>query len=142
VSILADGGHHPDVTVTGGAVTLDSQISHALVGLPYRSEIETLDLAPMAGQGSARGKQKRIGGVDLDLYQFSGGEVGRLGGEMDTIPARQVGDVMNDGPPVRTEVMRLNFPGDWRKEARVGTRQVLPLPFTVRSLVARIEVTD
>ncbi len=140
VSVLADHAAHPDCVVQESAITLEAPASYVLVGFPYVSEIETLDLAPRAAQGSGRGKLKRIAGVDLDLYQSSGGEIGR--GMFDPITIRKTTDVMDEGSPLETKIHRLNFPGDWRKEARVTTRQTAPLPFTVRSLTARIEVTD
>lgn len=142
VSVLADGAVHPERTVENGRIALASSVSAALAGFPYWSEIETLDLLPRAAQGAGRGKMKRVSTVDLDLFQSSGGQIGQAGGQMATLVARSVGDGMNSGPPLQTSMQRVPFPGNWNKEARVKTRQTLPLPFTPRSLVARIEVTD
>ncbi|MDR3077659.1 MAG: hypothetical protein LBV15_02720 [Planctomycetota bacterium] len=49
VACLADGNVYENLTVAGGSVTLPEPAGKAIVGLPYRAELETLELEPADG---------------------------------------------------------------------------------------------
>ena len=61
VSVLADGAVHPDVTVTGGQITLTRPAAKVQAGpLTIRSLVRMLSPEAGGGPGPAAGKTKRV----------------------------------------------------------------------------------
>ena len=73
VAVLADGAVHPNRTVTSGAITLQLAASVVNVGLPYTATIKTMPIEAGAQDGTAQGKEQRINGIVLDLFETGAG---------------------------------------------------------------------
>lgn len=77
VAGVADGVAFSGKTVSaGGTITLDSAASHVIAGLPYVSDLETLNIEYDTGSGTAQGRKKRVAEVVLRLENSRGGYVG------------------------------------------------------------------
>ena len=143
VAILADGIVQDSKVVSGGSITLDTAASVVHVGLPYTSELEPLDLQGGAVEGSSQGKNKRIHGISLYLYQSSGGEIGQDSATTERIFFTEENEYDDEAIPLYTGIKDdFNFAGDWRLEGRVYIKHDDPLPFTVLSILPRYRVED
>jgi len=134
VSILADGAPEPNQVVTGGAITRSTLSSVVIVGIPYESILEPLDLELKIESGSAQGKRKKIHQILVRFYKTLGANVGSKEGTIDTIPFRTPGDPMGKSPPLFTGDKMVPFPGGWDRHGYIRITQSQPLPLTVLAI--------
>lgn len=138
VSILGNGSVYPQKVVTGGAVSLSPAASIVHVGLPYVSEIETLNIELPQRDGSLQGRKVKINEVIVRVLNSRGMKIGPSDGSvMDDLTLRtgeKLGDPMNlfSGDAIQT------FQGGYEDFGRVLIRQSDPLPMTVASVIPRV----
>jgi hypothetical protein len=134
VVALVDGNVVEDLEVTAGSVSVAEEqnwsrygaIIH--VGLPYDSDLETLDIA------HERTRQKVVAKVFVELDYSRGGEVGEsLDGDMYEVQRRDVDDEYLTTIPKRHDE-EVAITGKWGTGGRVAFRQSHPLPVTVLGL--------
>lgn len=146
-AVARTGPAAADLVVTGGAIDLDpgafpdgASVVH--VGLPYVSELETLDLGPGAGKT----RVKSIGEVAVEFEDTAGGWVGQ---KLPTDPAkptkgleelrmREVSDGF--GPPgLKSGVWKIPTPAEWNVGGRVVVKQIDPLPMTILAVTRMVD---
>jgi hypothetical protein len=139
VSILTDGGVHPDEIVTsGGVVTLDYDAEVVHIGFPYTGLVEPM---PLQNQRINFGQKRRVHHVSLSLYQTLGCKVGCCEDNLETVQFRDDSIPLDQAPPVFTgEKDRIAVQGSMTTDARVVVVQDQPLPFTLVNLAAHMEV--
>lgn len=142
VSVLADGSTHGDVTVSGGAITLDRSASKVHIGYPYTSTIETLRLEAGAEDGVSQGKIKRIHGVTVRFLDTVGAEVGPDTANLDRIPFRDSSMDMDTAVPMFSGDKEIFFPSGYDNDARVVVRQSQALPMTITAIMRRSNTFD
>ena len=141
VGILADGQvvtnglDTPFTVVTGGAVTLDRLYSVIHVGLPYVSDLETLDLEVVNGETLAD-KNKRVTDVTLNLEATRGLHAGESFTELTELPP----DLPDYGQtmPLITDKRIVRIQSTWNLGGRTCVRQRYPLPATVLAIVPHV----
>jgi hypothetical protein len=147
VSVFADGfvvasPNNPSLetlTVTSGAITLPECHVKIHVGLPYISDIETLDIDSPSGESLAN-KKTLVTEAFMHVFETRGLWVGTeeptsgLNGLSEILP-REVSDGYDDPPPLKTEVVDVKIRGDWKRFGGVFIRQVDPLPMTINSIM-------
>ena len=146
VHILANGTVHPPLVVLGGAIVLNTNYSHVVIGLQYISEIRPL-LADLPLQdGTAFGRVQRVTNVDIDFYRSLGIYLGRddtTDGEHEEEHAFRIpGDLMGQQVPLFTGIKHIDFPEGFDRKAEYFIRQYQPLPLTVRGVVDTIEAFE
>lgn len=148
ISVFADGfvaanpnnAAYQTVTVTNGIATLDKPYGVVHAGLPYTSDLETLDLDVPSGESLAD-KKKLLQRVTLFVEAARGVFVGPA---LPTTDASQTG--MNElkvrnaetyNEPVRliTGTVDVNIRPTWEAAGRVAVRQTDPLPLAVLAVV-------
>ena len=137
--VVVDGATHPDKVVSGGGFTLDAPGFDVIVGLPYMTEVVSLDLLAEGPQGSARAMKKRIVRVDVDLYRSQGAEIGVEGEALEVIEERDTGDAMDRPPALFSGVRQVNVEGGHAFIRRVHIRQTRPLPLQLRAIIPKLE---
>ena len=144
VAVLADGAVHPNRTVTSGAITLQLAASVVNVGLPYVATIKTMPIEAGAQDGTAQGKEQRINGIVLDLFETGAGLwYGPNTTDMDEYAVRSSGDAMDAPVPLFTgQTDRLAWPGEYEKGTQMVVQHRLPLPCTVRALLPQLHTYD
>ena len=144
VAVLVDGAVHPNRTVTSGAITLQLAASVVNVGLPYTATIKTMPIEAGAQDGTAQGKEQRINGIVLDLFETGAGLwYGPNTIDMDEYAMRSSGDDMDAPIPLFTgQTDRLAWPGEYEKGAQMVVQHRLPLPCTVRALLPQMHTYD
>lgn len=144
VSILTDGGPVPDKTVSSGAITLDTGASVIHVGMPFVSDLETLNPEiQLRDSPTAQGALKRTTSVTLRLNDSIGGKMGPDKDNLtdldfvdDTVPLGQP-------PPLFSgDTDEESFDGPYDKNVHVFIRQSQPLPFTLLAIIANTEFDE
>ena len=102
VAVLSDGFVQPDVTVSGGQVTLEQAASVVHLGYNFNSRIKLL--RPEAGSqiGTAIGKTRRVHRVAIQLLRSMGMSIGENFTDMKDLIFRTSGNATNTAVPLFT----------------------------------------
>jgi hypothetical protein len=153
VSVLGDGfvvanpnnEAYVQVQVVGGVVTLERPYGVIHVGLPFLSDIQTLDIDTPQGETIAD-KKKYTGAVTMHLEASRGLFVGPKPPEenvrnltddlvYDLYELKIREDESMDEPPrLISKQVTVNLAAEWNSNGRVFIRQIDPLPLTVLSV--------
>ena len=149
VSILGDGyvvaspnnDSYVVVSVNNGEVILDKPYGVLHIGLPYLSDIETLDIDTANGETLAD-KDKIVNKVNLYVEDTRGIWSGPNPPEDDTIdPLESLVEMKirneedYDSPvSLKTDVVGVNIEAEWNSNGRVFVRQVDPIPMSILSI--------
>jgi hypothetical protein len=140
VKVVADGNIYSDLVVSSGSVTVPTQISKAIVGLPYTQDLGTLRYEYQTQQGTVQDKIEQVKSVYVRMRKT---RYLKVAPDADT----QFTEIKFRTDEDMYEPTRL-FTGD--KEAdlfastniyggKVFFRSDEPSPVTIQSVVARIE---
>lgn len=142
VSILADGATHPNRTVSSGSITLARSANVVHIGLPYESNIDTLNIEAGSADGTSQGKTKRIHRIALRLYKTLGLKFGPNADSLDVMTFRTSADATNSPPALFTGDKSINWNGYYETEGKMYFRQDQPLPFTLLGLFPQLVTQD
>ena len=140
VKIWGDGAIIPDEIVVSGAITLDSAVSVAQVGLPYKHRGKTLRITGGSESGTVIGKKKRnyeITFVLLDSYVFKYGPEDSKLIEKDF---RVVADAAGSGAPLFTGEETMRIEGGWEEDSRIIFESDEPAPFTLLAIAPNVSI--
>lgn len=129
------------LTVAGGQIVMDGCFPVVHVGLPYISDLETLDIDTTNGE-TLINKQKNITGVTMDVQDTRGVFAGPKPPTDDSVdPLERLLEVKiredeDYGEPneLANGTMEINIDSEWNSNGRVFVRQVDPLPMTILSI--------
>ncbi len=130
VNALADGNVIENLTVTGGQVTLDNAASDVLIGLPYISEIVTMEPVVDTDRGTSHGMMSTIQNVHIHLRESRGVLCGPTTDGLYEIPFRGFEDY-NEATQPFSGIKRISITPVNTRNASLVIRQVYPLPMTV-----------
>lgn len=150
VSVLGDGAviaspynpKYAPIVVTSGTITLPKACAVINAGLPYFSDIETLDIDNAQGATIAD-KGKIVNRLTLFLENSRGGFIGDRPPTNDALnPLENLIEipppepaVYGTTPALSTGKSFINIPAGWNKSGRVFIRQIDPLPLSVLAVV-------
>jgi hypothetical protein len=138
-NVIANGIDAPLTVVTGGAITLEQPHFVIHVGLPYVSDLETLDLELDGGETLAS-KKKLVNNVTVHVEAARGLWVGE---DKDHLSEwRQRTATLNYGLPIPlfTGKIEVAIRSTWNTGGRVFLRQRDPLPLTVLNVIPNVSV--
>ena len=155
ISVLGDGfvAASPNnkgavtVTVTGGLATLDRPYAIIHAGLPYVSDIETLDLMNAGGQPLIT-QNKLVKDVTLIVEESRGIFIGAKPPDVDTGDNATLGlnelktresEEMEQPVALATGPVNVSTEGFWNDAGRGFIRQVDPVPLTVLAVIPNVE---
>lgn len=150
VSVFADGyvvgspnnPSYTTYTVTGGQITLDRPYVVIHVGLPYLSDLETLNIDTSQGE-TLSDKQKLITAVTAHVDESRGFWTGAKPPTDDDTDAlenlveaqvRQDED-MDEPVSLTNDPVEVNIAGEYNNNGRVFIRNTEPVPLTILSVV-------
>ncbi|HJU38189.1 MAG TPA: hypothetical protein VJ724_01355, partial [Tahibacter sp.] len=141
VSVYADGNVHPSRVVVDGAITLQDPAGVVVVGLPYCSDLETLELNVIGGE-SVRAKQKLVTELGVQVQETRNIVAGTSfdPDRMMEWKPRDEDDGYLDPVSELTGIARVNLLGDWLANGHVCIRQNLPLPITVLAVIPKVDI--
>ena len=141
VAVLADGAKVTGLTVSGGSITLTVPASRVHVGLPYVSELETLDIEYLSQTGLTRDKIRDAKSVVLSLKDTTGLWVGPSSDRIVEVDVRS-SEALDTATQLFTgEVEKSLYSGTGR-QSRVYIRNADPLPCTVTAIMIRGEAGE
>lgn len=135
VNVVADGNLVEGLVVAGGEVTLPAPAMIVRVGLPYVSDLETLDVSG----GDVRGRPKIVTKIRLEVERARGVEAGRDLAHLAAWRQRAVADAWG-AIPLFTGDVELVPGGEWAKTGRAAVRQRHPFPVTVLGVTREVEL--
>lgn len=146
VSVVGDGfvvanpnnSSYSEISVSSGAITLDKPYTVIHVGLPYISDIETLNIDTVQGETMAD-KKKMVSKVSVFVESSRGLFAGSQAPSDDSVDPLEGlyeyklrNDEGYDDPvELKTETIDVNISGEWNSNGRVFIRQVDPLPISI-----------
>ena len=137
VIVNADGGIVQNLVVRNGSITLPDAASNVIVGLPYTFEIETLNLE---GENT-QGLKKVINFVHAKIHK-SREDFCFVGSDDLGYQNPRVYDSINDSDLLVSCDVSATIDADATTNATVKIRQELPLPLTILSISATVDVQD
>lgn len=149
VSVFADGyvvaspnnDDYDTLTVTTGQITLPEPHAVIQVGLPYISDVETLNID--TPDASLTGKKKLVSRVHLKVEKSRGIWVGCSPPTDDASDplenleeyfSRSAGEAYDTPPELITDDVDIDIRTEWSSNGRIFIRQVDPLPLTILSI--------
>lgn len=117
----------------GGVLELGAYYAWGYVGIPYESEMETLDL-DASDNRTLTDARKLINRLGIAFHETKGGFFGGKNAvelkDFEELTTR-VNQSIEEEDPNANEHFVLNIPNEWEKTGRVKIKQVDPLPMTV-----------
>jgi hypothetical protein len=140
VVILSDGNVVNGRTVTGGTITIDTPGAVVLIGLPYESEAQTLEVN-VPNQETISDKAKIIKAVTAVLLETRGGWYGRSASDADLweFKPRQDTDDYGAIQPLTGKVTQI-ITDAWSGNGQITVVQRDPLPMNILALIPRVDV--
>lgn len=142
VDVLADGASHPQVEVASGAITLDRPALVAHIGEPCPAKIKPMRIEAGAGDGTAKGKIKRIHKMRISLVDTVGGESGPDDDHLDEILFRDASMDQDEPIPPFTGEKELAWPDGYSKDGNIMYVNDQPLPATVAAFLPQLHTQD
>lgn len=142
VGVWVDGAAHPDVVVTDGKITLDSEYNIITYGLRYNSDGETMPIEAGAADGSAQTKIKRVSRLGFILLDTLGLKYGADENSLTEILFRLWGQDWGTATPMFTGAVRERFESDFDRLGQVFFRADTMAPATVLGLTMQLNTED
>ena len=139
VAILADGHVYAEQIVdASGFVTLDPPATKASIGLPYQSDLKTLD--PSLGQPeTAMDKKKNVTQVRFMVRESRGFWAGRDFDHLYEAKTRNL-DIYDQSPALQNGIVDVSIACTWEPKGSVCLRQVDPLPINWIALIPELQL--
>lgn len=148
VSVFADGNvvaspynsAYDEIVVAGGEITLPECYALIRVGLPYISDLETLDIDTTQGP-SLKNRKMKINRVTLQVEAsrgvFVGPEFPTGDDALDGLDEMQLRDEEDYDDPMGliSGELEATLESSWESSGRIVVRQVDPLPLTVLAAI-------
>ncbi len=141
MSVVGDGGYLGDFVVDGsGEITLDREITVAVVGFKYTGLIRTFNLGPNIQGVNLQTTLKNLYRSGVRFVASAGGEIGTS--QYNMVPIQKFDNVPSlfDAPPTimdGDEYVNYNDTSD--KEKAIYMRQTEPLPLNLTAIMSDVK---
>ena len=138
VSVLSDGSVSTE-TIVGGLLSV-TKGSKVHIGLPYTTDIETLNIQPPEG-GTIQGKRTKFSEVMVRFYKS---RLPFIGQDEDSLVEMKQREDEKYGEATKLlsgDKHTYLFP-QWTTDGRIFIRQAAPVPLTILAIVPDVEVED
>jgi hypothetical protein len=133
VYVWGDGAPQGPFTVSGGSITLTSNVTKAAAGLRYTSRIQTMRIEAGAADGTAQGKTKRLTTVTFRVWRSCGAAAGPDIDHLDAIPGMAA---------VATGDLFMRWPGGYEDDGHIWVQVRDPHPLTLVSIMPQLVTQD
>jgi hypothetical protein len=139
---LANGNVVRGLVVSSGSVTFSRAYSRIHIGMPYITDIETLNVE--APQGTVQGVKKKITKVTVKFDRSRGMVIGPTLTDANKLVEMKQREFEGYGVPtgLLTGAKSVILKPDWNSNGRIAIRQKDPLPLNVLAIVPDVEVGD
>lgn len=146
VVALADGNVVQNMTVTGGAITLQNAASKIHVGLQMTASMQTLDidLGQVRGLGTVQGRKKSVPEFTMRVEKTRGIFIGPKDGDrtskhLSEYKQRSV-EAWGEAIKMYTGDIRMTPSWDWTDGGNMWIKQFDPLPMTILAVMPDVVV--
>lgn len=128
----------PTYTVTGGEITIPNARAYSVVGLPYVSDIQTLEIDTKGGTTTL--DYKLVNKVAVNYSKTRGGYVGGILPtdnsleDMEYNEEWEIVDIVNRPLAEKTGLKFYTAVNTWLQKGKMSIRQVDPLPLEITSI--------
>lgn len=140
VVVLVDGAVHPNRTVSGGEIELQTAGQIVVVGLPFYPVLQPNEFEMDMGDGSSFGRKRRLNRLVFQMWKSLGCQVRQNGLDWETIEFRDTSMPMDESPPVFTGQKEVYVEGAHETNMRLQIRQNQPLPLNILALCGSLDV--
>jgi hypothetical protein len=145
-----DGNVSRGLVVSGGAITFPNNraYSRAHIGLPYVTDIETLDIEPKAATTTLQGTNKKIANVTIKFNDSRGAIVGPVTGRLKLGSTGLVEMKQREferlGEPTRllTGQKTITLKPTWNSNGKILVRQKDPMPLNIVAIIPEVFIGD
>lgn len=139
VDVLADGNVISGLVVNGAQLVLPTDVSKAIVGLPYYSEIENLPPAvDLQDVGSARGRPISINQLKIQVDRTRGIKAGHKRDLLNEFIQTKIDLARPIG--LHTGMVSIQLYPDWNLDGTIVIRQDYPLPMTILGIAPDLSI--
>lgn len=139
VRVLVDGASHPDLVVSGGAVTLDAAASVVHAGLPVVWKLSPQRPNIRLASGSSQGQPKRITHLILRVLDTLGISAGPTEEKLTPLSIHSGDQIMGEAPALENGDLRIPLPGGWEDKDAFLIVGDNALPATIICVVSEME---
>lgn len=143
VAALGDGSvlynYDEPATVTSGDITIDPPCSKIHAGLPYLSDLETLNIDFSGDSGTIQGKRVRVTKVTMQMLKSRGGYIGPSFTSMREV-ANTFPSFYDEAAPLYTGDIYATLIGGWDTGGRICVQQRDPLPMQILAIIPTVTV--
>jgi len=141
VGAVLNGAYLGTYVVASGAITMRqaTQFGKYVIGLPYTGTVKTMKLDVMMQDGSGQGRMRRITKAVIKFRNTLGCKFGRVLGSLDEVNFRDVGNNMDESPPLFTGDKAVEWPRGYDREGNIIIQQDKPLPCTVLGIEVKYD---
>jgi hypothetical protein len=139
LSVLGDGNVLPEVVVTGGEIIVSQPCAYLSAGLPYTSDLETLEVTIGNKGESLLSTRKLINQVTLLIEESRAVFVGQSEDSLWEYKQREDESLAS---PIETKTGKatINISADWTNRGHIFIRQEYPLPLTVNAILPEVDM--
>jgi len=131
IGVVTDGGFLDTFTVSGGAIDLEDQVTHAVVGYIYRGLIKSFSLGFMVQGENTQTTMKAISRVGVRMVTSAGGNIGSSPYALEAVQELSQND-LNYLPPLPIDGTKyVTYSDDNQKDKYFYIVQDEPLPLHV-----------
>ncbi len=138
VSILVDGNVEPQQVVTAGSITLQSYAGVVHAGLPYASDIETLNIELKNANETMLDKKIAVTSLTVLTEESRGIFAGSSRALDDLYEFKPERDTYENPLEPLTGQAEIIIPNNWEEKGRICIRQSDPLPLTVLAVIPEV----
>lgn len=139
VTILADGFVIKDQIVINGTISLTSFVQKAIVGIPYETKVETLDINYTGNGNATFGDKRRVVSAVIQFIDSCDCKVGTSNGPLDEVVFR-TDEPLGTPTPLKTRKQDVNLTSSHNEEEHIVIVQDKPLPFTVCAINQKVSM--
>jgi hypothetical protein len=140
VAVLADGKVVDDCVISDGKLTLTEPAAFVNVGLPYESDLETLNVEIGLSDGTSQGRLLKISQVTLRVQNFRGGWLGPDADHLTEIPVSDYFPADPDSTALFSGDIKQTLDSDYGDGGRIFYRQSDPLPVSILAILPLVSV--
>ena len=141
VTIIGEGSVQTAKTVSSGAISLDTAIEEAKVGLLYSSDLQTMRLDEGYTE-TTQTKTKRVYDLSVRFQDTVGASVGPSADNLTAIDFRDSGASMDLPVPLFTGDKAVEFDVGHGTEGLIYVKQPQALPMTILGIYPRLETEN
>ena len=154
VSVFGNGRFLGFQIVRSGAIVLNEYYSRILVGLPFVSDLETLNIEFQTKEGTLVGRKEKVANVTFRVIKSTGGKIGPNEDKLyeaftqDALAKANRLDELDDpiegatAPTLYTTDLKQPLGAEYEGGGNVFYRQVKPYPITVGAIVPETQLTE